>query len=1048
MADNKYRYPPAPPNGDDTFSRNLVGMQITDGGGLTQGNFEFTESIGEKKNRNFDIGSFSEPITLSDLKIKDIEQAKLIASKNFSVYPNYDLTRVTNFALYGSLQKRLSSSINKIINYFPASIDVDYVNIDYTTGYTAYDITFDLKDNSTEFKISVAKIKNPFDIDFTKNSFRNVSVSPIESAEIRDLTTNYLKYSLYMNGEFNNEFPVLDFTPSENFTSGYVTVVVSGNPFNNQSTSITSFNIKPNNLETEMEFTNNFDEVERFILNRSSVPQYTCKFQVVEQDISGKFFKTNKSVTWPLNGKWNLDIITEKYNTYIQKLSDIGRDLDDFKTDLISRFLTTGAFKDFDTDDQKMEKVLQLYGRGFDEIKKFIDALGHINSVNYVVKDDIPSQLLKNLSMTLGWSDNISPISNDNFLESVFNTKEGSIYGGKSKDDTPAEINFQFYRNLILNSANLFKSKGTKKSIEYIFRLIGAPKALIEINETIYLADGPINMDLFNSEFNLFSGGTKIQTETVLNPSNTYTIGGVPFTGFTTQSVVLNVDTTRDDYPIDELGYPSFKKQNENFFYQQGAGWYEQTSEHRSLEVLNTTGSVFTGMNPTVQTTLEPFTYGAKYLRNFTNFPYMDLGFSLTRVIDNRKSWSDSELGLRNEKTNIYSSYYQVSDDRLVLNSKNVEAFLNIGQGMVYDIWDMSKKYNYPIPSSGLTGDFQNTEGIDRTIISPKPKEKTFFEFAQTFYRNMINVRTRQSAEYNYPSLQKLYWNYINSEETVNIPSNKYNYQKMIDFTNGIGDYWMKLVEQVIPATTLWSGGQKFENNVFNRQKVVWRKQRGCEIVPIVQNPCTLSGPIFLYDCITREAVCNITMNNQYEILNLVLNNVVDNNGYDINNCSLSSIVSVWSVNILFGNILIADEEFFTGNGSNSVPTSDQWYQAVESSMANVLPYGLVYTIQDNIVKVQNSGCETLILQPTFNINVKVDLTINCLDNSLGMLSFIDGEPLFSTKEQAINFAESHGLDGYRTYGYNGQLAFFAGKSKDEGKVLNITKNPFIINSN
>ena len=123
-----------------------------------------------------------------------------------------------------------------------------------------------------------------------------------------------------------------------------------------------------------------------------------------------------------------------------------------------------------------MEKVLQLYGRSFDDIKKFIDALGHINSVNYIVEDDIPSQLLKNLSLTLGWNDNISPISNDNFLQSIFNTKEGSVYEGKSKDSTPAEVNFQFYRNLILNSANLFKSKGTKKSIEYIFRLIESPK--------------------------------------------------------------------------------------------------------------------------------------------------------------------------------------------------------------------------------------------------------------------------------------------------------------------------------------------------------------------------------------------------------------------------------------------------------------------------------------------------------------------------------------------------------------------------------------------
>ena len=423
----------------------------------------------------------------------------------------------------------------------------------------------------------------------------------------------------------------------------------------------------------------------------------------------------------------------------------------------------------------------------------------------------------------------------------------------------------------------------------------------------------------------------------------------------------------------------------------------------------------------------------------------MNLGFSLTRVIDNRKSWADSELGLRNERSDLFSSYYQVSDERLVLNSKNIEAFLNIGQGAIYDIWDMSVKYNYPIPSSGLTGDFQNTQGIDRTVISPKPKEKTFFEFAQTFYRNMINVRTRQTSSYNYPSLQKLYWDYINSEETVNIPSNKYNYQKMIDFTNGIGDYWMKIVEQVIPATTLWTGGQKFENNVLDRQKVVWRKQRGCEIIPIVQNPCTLTGPLFLYDCLTREAELDITLDNQIDILNTVLQNVINNNGYDINLCSLNSIVTNWYVNMSFGDIVTADELFFTGLGNTQVPSSEEWYDSVVGNLDSVLSYGLVYTVQENIVKIQNSGCETIIFQPTFNINLRVELSINCIDNSTGILRFIDGEPLFESREKAIDYAYDNGIEGVRTFGYNGQTGYFAGKTKESSKKLKIIKNPFYV---
>ena len=112
MASNqKYRYPPAPPSGLSTATDNLVGFQLVDGGGLTQGNFEFTTSIVEKVNRKFNVGVFSEPFTLENLELDNIIQSRAIQAKQYRVYPNYDLSNVTNFALYGSLSKRFSSSI-------------------------------------------------------------------------------------------------------------------------------------------------------------------------------------------------------------------------------------------------------------------------------------------------------------------------------------------------------------------------------------------------------------------------------------------------------------------------------------------------------------------------------------------------------------------------------------------------------------------------------------------------------------------------------------------------------------------------------------------------------------------------------------------------------------------------------------------------------------------------------------------------------------------------------------------------------------------------
>jgi hypothetical protein len=124
MAIDKYTVPLQKDAGSSTFADNLVGFQLVDGGGLTQGNFNFTVSFNEKTNRTFSTGTFSNPISLETMGMESVAAAKQLFEDNFKVYPNFDTTLVTNFTTYGSLSKRFSVSIEKIINYFPAAIEV------------------------------------------------------------------------------------------------------------------------------------------------------------------------------------------------------------------------------------------------------------------------------------------------------------------------------------------------------------------------------------------------------------------------------------------------------------------------------------------------------------------------------------------------------------------------------------------------------------------------------------------------------------------------------------------------------------------------------------------------------------------------------------------------------------------------------------------------------------------------------------------------------------------------------------------------------------
>jgi hypothetical protein len=986
----KYFYPPRPGSGAGTFSDNIVGLQTVEGGGLTQGNFEFTTGVTEKVNRTFNVGAFSEPMSLEMMGIDDLFESRRIIATQFRVYPNYDITQVLNFSMYGSLSERFRVSITKIINYFPASLDVVFNSDNFTTGNTAYDIVYDAQNDETYFKVNVDRISNPFDIDYSISASTNLSIREITVSPYRNLYNTYLDYCISID---DNIFNVVSFTPSDTLSVGYIQIYVSGAPFGATATTTNEeFQIRPNDFIVDKTFQESFDEIEQFLLNRLVRPEYTAVFQVPQQNEYGQTYTEYQQVTWPKQGTWNLDIRSFLFDSYLEQIQAIAVNLDSFKTNLISRFLITDSLKEFDTLGQKVEKIFQIYGRSFDQIKQFIDGLAYMNSVNYNPSNDIPSELLVNLSRTLGWSSNFSPITNEDFLSSVFGNTSTPTYPGYARALTPTELNYAYYRNLILNASYLFKSKGTRRSVEFLLRLIGAPDSLIEYNEHIYLADQKINLDQFNTQWAQISGGTYVDNVPSYLPGDTYKIKGQIYSAFTSTATYQDVSIRLEDYPIDAEGYPKAPVNTETYFFQIGAGWYETTPQHRSPDEVQLTGNVFTGQNYDIQTQLMPFTYGQTYLNRYRDFPYMNEGFKLQKVVDNNKSWLADDDRIRISTQGDYNAYYFVDNEKLVLNVKNVDLFLNPAQGLVYDVWDQSVRYDYPIPESGLTVGYPVPGGVDWTYINPEPKKKTFFEFSQTFWENMINTRNRQyitdGKTGGYPTLQSIFWKYIESEQTVGLPNNKYTYQKLIDYVNGIGPYWTKLVEQMIPATTIWNGGVRLENSIFHKQKFVYRRQRGCQFIPVSVNPCYIISNIFDYTCNTEYADFNIypwfngdiTVSNFNSILSNRVNNMLSESGLTLNQCYQDSVITDWFIDLSIGGEQIIKEYFYGGYGLNDVPTTTQWRNALINYLPQLYNYGYTYYLNGNTLTITNLSCLTQNIVETVLLNVGINISINCTE--------------------------------------------------------------------
>jgi len=139
----------------------------------------------------------------------------------------------------------------------------------------------------------------------------------------------------------------------------------------------------------------------------------------------------------------------------------------------------------------------------------------------------------------------------------------------------------------------------------------------------------------------------------------------------------------------DSLKSPSPSGSN-GVFFQEGAGWYESTPQHRSPDQFTPTYQTYTGQNLDNQVSLEPFTYGGIYLQRYSDFPYMLDGYKLRKIPDNQKSWVSTDDRLRISNESGYDAYYFTDSEKLVLNVKNVDLFLNVGQGLAYDVWDES----------------------------------------------------------------------------------------------------------------------------------------------------------------------------------------------------------------------------------------------------------------------------------------------------------------------------------------------------------------------
>lgn len=578
------------------FTPDLVGNQLSDDANrplFTYGNFAVTKNTEGRSIINYPSKPFSKFFNLNDITTNtnnggsstnnnngssDNQITNLIFNSNVKIKLNIDTTNIENFAYFGSTTEFIRVSLENIITKWPASIYVKPLDIETSDAiYTVENYTYDSYYQTSKFKIKTNAFVNNFDVIY------NIGGALLSNYnnETKSLVTNYFDYAILYNGV---EYPLLEFTGSTSLYNDYVYLVVNGNPFPSALNGpiYINYHIKPNNLILEKFFLG-LAPFENTLLNRLTLPKYKSTFSYKYISDEGIIYDTTKSIVWPTSDGYNLDFNTNEYVGYVSELLSIADSLDDTKTDLMVRFLVAESISNFDTvprcdgteeetAGQKMTKTLRIYGREFDEIKQYINGLAYANTVTYDKYNNAPDQTIKYIARVMGWELTSSILEND-LIKSYLNAP-APTYSGYSRGLTPVEAELELWRRLILNSAWLFKSKGTRKAIEFLFKFINAPEGLINLNEHVYVAKEKIDTSLFSDVLENY-----------------------------------NYDTNLSNYNLDLFGYPKPFEDNANMYFQKGGLWYRETGGANASVYKNE------GNNPHIG----PYDGGVEYINQFRN---------------------------------------------------------------------------------------------------------------------------------------------------------------------------------------------------------------------------------------------------------------------------------------------------------------------------------------------------------------------------------------------------------------------------------------------
>ena len=435
--------------------------------------------------------------------LADVEHVNntITQEENQSIKLKGDIRSLKDFSYFGSSVELIRSSINHIITTFPGEVCTIY-DIENTPIYHSY-IKITKYDEKTREVLETENIhdkimlENPFGLDLhtievdsatyqanqlkffacgseTWGNFQiicndipyeisDVSVTPEQydivtenvecdiknmlTATVSIITNQEKEFTIYVVNDENNDI-----------------IYLTDKPSNNEH-----WSIRPKDKYLQ-DFYKNLNLFEQMLVNPNTEPKHTLTLEVLS-DGDYSYNVDIKRFTFPTSyGGYNLDIESFEYQQYIDALVYVANYYDENFCDNIYRSMTHESIKNLDyavkrsfeeNEEERnvegtgrMQKVLRLIAREFDEIKFYIDNLRNANIISYDDVYNLPDYFYSDTVKTEGWDIfNVTPLDlteyvsiggakyyrntdNYGFINSISGFNDGSVTEGRFEELT------------------------------------------------------------------------------------------------------------------------------------------------------------------------------------------------------------------------------------------------------------------------------------------------------------------------------------------------------------------------------------------------------------------------------------------------------------------------------------------------------------------------------------------------------------------------------------------------------------------------------------